>query len=126
MRTIALDKARRHSHYIRQWRLFREITQSALAKRLGTTKASISRIELGQQPYTQDSLEGIASILNCSVADLLNRHPAHEEEWSLFDLPPEDQEAVQKFIKGLQILRAAEAVSSPPPRPKTPPKKPKR
>jgi transcriptional regulator with XRE-family HTH domain len=49
------------------------LTQDDLAERLETSKASISRIESGQQAYTQDFLEACAD--------------AHGEEtmWSLWE-----------------------------------------
>jgi transcriptional regulator with XRE-family HTH domain len=41
-----------------------------------TTAASLSRIERGIQPYSQDILEAIAAALNRTPADLLENDPA--------------------------------------------------
>lgn len=99
------SNAPRRKHFIKDWRKFRGMTQGGVAAKLDTTKASISRIELGEQPYTQDSLEGLANALNCSVSDLLTRHPKMKPEWSIFDLPSGDQEQVYNFIRGLRLAR---------------------
>ena len=62
------------------------MTQDDLAERLGTSKASISRIEAGQQAYTQDFLEACADALRTDPASLLMRNPTDEEAvWSLWD-----------------------------------------
>lgn len=42
---------------------------------LGTTKASISRIETGKQSYTQDFLEACADALGTHPGALLSRAP---------------------------------------------------
>ena len=72
--------------FIKQWREYRNLTQDELAERLETSKASISRIEGGQQAYTQDFLEACADALMTDPASLLMRNPADEEAvWSLWD-----------------------------------------
>jgi transcriptional regulator with XRE-family HTH domain len=40
---------------------------------VGLSKATISRIERGIQPYTQDTLQGIAEALECSAVQLTTR-----------------------------------------------------
>lgn len=76
----------RRKTFIKQWREYRDLTQDALAERLETSKASISRIEAGQQAYTQDFLEACAEALRTDPASLLMRDPTDEEAvWSLWD-----------------------------------------
>lgn len=76
----------RRQTFLRQWREYRSLTQDDLAERLGTSKASISRIEAGQQAYTQDFLEACADALRTDPASLLMRNPTDEEAvWSLWD-----------------------------------------
>jgi transcriptional regulator with XRE-family HTH domain len=71
---------------IRQWREYRGLTQDALAERLDTSKASISRIEAGEQAYTQDFLEACADALRTDPASLIMRDPTDDEAvWSLWD-----------------------------------------
>ena len=78
-------RARRRT-YIREWREHRGLTQEQLAGRLETSVASISRIESGTQPYTQDTLEALADALQTDVASLLMRNPKDEEAiWSLWE-----------------------------------------
>jgi transcriptional regulator with XRE-family HTH domain len=69
------NAARRRRHFIREWRLFRGLTQEELAESLDTTKASISRIENFQQQYTQDFLEACADVLGTHPGVLLTRVP---------------------------------------------------
>ncbi|MDB5584278.1 MAG: helix-turn-helix protein [Bradyrhizobium sp.] len=66
--------------YIRAWREKRGYTLDDMIGRLemlGTklTGASLSRIERGLQPYSQDVLEAIAEALNVSAADLIENNP---------------------------------------------------
>jgi transcriptional regulator with XRE-family HTH domain len=66
--------------YIRAWREKRGYTLDDMLGRLdaiGTkiTGASLSRIERGIQPYSQDILEAIAEAMNLTVADLLENDP---------------------------------------------------
>jgi transcriptional regulator with XRE-family HTH domain len=66
--------------YIRAWRKKRGYTIEQMVGRLAelgveTTGASISRIERGDQPYSQDILEGMAKALDVEAADLLRNDP---------------------------------------------------
>jgi transcriptional regulator with XRE-family HTH domain len=70
----------RKATYIRAWRKHRGFTIDQLVGRLAelsvdTTGASISRIERGAQPYSQDILEAIAAALDVAVADLIENNP---------------------------------------------------
>lgn len=82
----------RRSHFIKDWRVGRDITQQRLADLVGrrmktaTTKTSISRIETGETGYTQDSLEAIADAVGTHPATLLTRPPLPEE---LATTPPQ-------------------------------------
>lgn len=78
-------RARRRT-FIREWREYRGLSQEALGERLETSGASISRIENGTQPYTQDTLEALADALMTDPASLLMRNPDDPEAiWSLWD-----------------------------------------
>lgn len=78
-------KGPRRPHYIAEWRRWRGLTQEQLAEQLGTTAASLSRIEAGKVPYGQDFLEACADALGCGLGDLLERDPesadALSETW---------------------------------------------
>ena len=95
----------RRPTFIKQWRAYRGLTQQVMADRLGTTKQSVSRIEAGQQTYTQESLEGIADILRCTPADLLSRDPNDEPGIPLADLPDGDRRQVEEFMRALRVIR---------------------
>lgn len=69
-------------HYIMEWRRFRGLTQSALAERIEMAMTNLSRIERGQVAYTQQTLEKIAKVLNCTPADLIGRSPEQGAEIS--------------------------------------------
>lgn len=55
------------------------MTQEQLAAAVGTTKATISRLESGDIAYTQDSLEALADALGTHAAVLLTRAPRPDE-----------------------------------------------
>jgi len=72
--------------YIRQWREHQGLTLELLAERIGTTHASLSRVERGLQPYSQPLLEALAEALSVSPADLLMRNPEDPEGiWSVWE-----------------------------------------
>lgn len=95
--------AARHRHYFREWRDWRKLSQDALLARIegrvsGCSKASLSRIENGLQPYSQDWLEAIAWALDCRPADLLSYAPT-DPRAELYDL--------MSRITGWKLERAA-------------------
>lgn len=102
------NSAQRQPHFIKEWRAHRRLTQPRLAEMIGTTKQSISRIEKGEQPYTQESLEALAQALNCTPADLISRDPAREPDLPIFDLPEGDQGRVRDFIRALRVTRTTD------------------
>lgn len=66
-------------HFIKKWRKHRGFTLEALAAVIGSTHATLSRIERGKLPYNEDILEKLAWRLKCTPADLLGRDPADLE-----------------------------------------------
>lgn len=77
---------RRRRTFIKEWRVFRKLTQEQLAERIGMTPGNLSLIERGLQNYTQETLEGLADALECSPADLLARHPSDPDGiWEVWD-----------------------------------------
>ncbi len=72
--------------FIRQWREHRGLTLEQLADRIGTTHASLSRVERGKQPYNQPLLEALANALQTDAASLLMRNPSDPDGiWSIWD-----------------------------------------
>lgn len=84
---IGFQKPRkRRPTFIKEWREYRNLTQDQLGERLETSGGSISRIESGTQPYTQDTLEALADALQTDAASLLMRNPNDPDAiWSLWD-----------------------------------------
>lgn len=72
--------------FLRQWRSHRGLTLKQLAEAIGTTHASLSRVERGRQPYSQAMLEAAAERLSIDVASILMRNPEDSEAiWSIWD-----------------------------------------
>lgn len=72
--------------FIRHWREFRALSQEALAEKVGITKATLSRIETGKQPYSQRIIEAIAEELQCTAIDLIGHAPDQDGPWELWDI----------------------------------------
>ena len=78
-------------HFIKAWRVFRDLTQEQVAERLSehgvsVSAATISRIERFELPYTQDMLEAFADAFACEPADLIMRDPTDQNAvWSIID-----------------------------------------
>lgn len=66
----------RKPSYMREWRLAAGLTLWEMAERLGSTHATLSRIETGKLPYNQSVLEAYALEFGCRVPDLFGPPPA--------------------------------------------------
>lgn len=105
----ATPKAPRQRNFIREWRRHRHIgSLEKLVERLQAeleyeiSVSQLSRIESGNQGYSQDILEALATVLRCSPADLIIRDPTKQEAiWSIWDQVPENSRA-----QALQVLSA--------------------
>jgi transcriptional regulator with XRE-family HTH domain len=90
--------------YIRAWRKKAGLTLERLADRIGTTHASLSRVERGLQPYDQPLLEALANELTGGdVASLLMRDPSDPEGiWSIWDkAKPGERRMIVEIAKTL-------------------------
>lgn len=96
-------------HYIKEWRKYRGLSLRKLADRMESAPgenlisySSLSRIESGDQPYSQPILEALSEALDVSVASLLSSKPGVEadiiELFSRLDDSAKDQ--------ALKILKA--------------------
>lgn len=89
--------------FIREWRKHRGLHAKALAALTGIPPSTISRLENGRTPYTQEHLEAIAAALHCDPVDLIGRPPSlarRDELVSLVDGLP-----TEKRHEALSILR---------------------
>lgn len=102
------DMAQPRKIYIREWRKYRGLTLVRLAERVGMSQPSLSRIERGDQPYSQPVLEALADALSCEPADLIGRLPGAPSELTLLinRVTPEQLETVTTVLRAL-ITKAA-------------------
>jgi transcriptional regulator with XRE-family HTH domain len=71
MAPVKKDLAKLGRTYIAEWRESRGLTQEALAERISMSRSTLSKIETSDSPYTQRTLEAIATALRCKPSDLL-------------------------------------------------------
>jgi transcriptional regulator with XRE-family HTH domain len=62
-------------HFLMEWRVFRGLTQAAVARFCGVTQSTTSRIETGRLEYTQRYLEKLAELYGTTPAALLSINP---------------------------------------------------
>ena len=86
-RRIGSNRAlKRRRTFLKEWRVFRDLTLERAAERFDMSGAQLSRVENGKSPYTQDFLELAAEAYQTDVARLLMRDPGSPEGiWSIWD-----------------------------------------
>ena len=99
-------KRQRRKTFFKEWREYRGLTQEQAAERLEVGQTSISRLERGLIPYSQDFLEKAAFAYMCEPQDLLMRDPTKEDSaWSLMDslraASPEEHEQIRRIVDAL-------------------------
>jgi len=87
----ANDQQPAHALYLREWRERSGMTQTAIALRLGTTHATVSRWERGHQGMSVEHLVATAEALGVKPGDLF-RHPDAE-------IAPADQDAAHDLLR---------------------------
>lgn len=89
--------------FLREWRKHRHYSLEQLAEMIGTTHATLSRIERGLLPYNQAFLERAAEMLTCEPADILVRNPQDPEGiWSVWDrAKPGERRQIVEIAKTL-------------------------
>ena len=82
--------------FLKEWRIFRGMSQEALAEMVGTSKGYLSQIERSERPWSQHWLEAFAKALSVTPQTLLSEPPP-----SIGDemLPPIDRDLMQDCIK---------------------------
>lgn len=103
-RAMANPKRQRRRWFLKQWREYRNLSQEALAERVGMTQGMISHLENNRVDYTASHLEMLADALRCEPVDLLIRNPADPEApWSIWDtLKPVQQRQAIEIMKTLK------------------------
>lgn len=107
----AMAKNVQGQHFIKQWRQKRGISLRKLAERLETepggeplvSYASLSRIETGDQPFSEPVLNAIADALNVPRVMLLEMDP--RKEGHIVDLLNKmDRRTRDQAIRMLEVL----------------------
>jgi len=100
------------SHFIRAWREHRGLTVEALADAIGMAKGNLSKIERGINPYTQHTIERMASALKCSAAELLARPPGEAPKlWMLYEnASSADRNRLHAVAEALLSIQPIDAV----------------
>lgn len=87
--------------YFREWREKRDLTQEQVAERLGTTKATVSRMETGKVQYNRGYVEALAFALAIEP-DQLFRDPEQPSADALLQrATPEQRARVLSVIEAL-------------------------
>lgn len=106
-----MAKHRLGRHYIREWRKAKGLSLRRLADRLEVTPGgepllsyvSLGRIEKGEQPFNEETIDAIAEALGVTRLMLLEIHP--EREGALIELfkrlPEKDQEHARRYLETL-------------------------
>lgn len=101
-------KPQRAPTQIKAWRKHRRLTLAKLSERLQEMEelemsdAQLSRIERGEQPYSQDLLEALARVLQCEIPHLLNVNPEGQTtpRWSVWEnASPVERQQAEAFIE---------------------------
>ena len=96
-----MAKKQKQRHFIKEWRVYRNLSQEALADRMGIARSYISHIENGKRRYDQIFLEAAADALGCEPADLIMRDPTQKDSiWTIWDqIAPEQREQAAKVLE---------------------------
>ena len=75
MPPVSQPQRKRAPHFLREWRKFREKSQSQVADYLGVDQSTVSKFERGLTPYDQDLLEKLSFLYDCEPAELISLDP---------------------------------------------------
>lgn len=100
--------------HIRQWRLYRGYTLERLAEMVGTTHATLSRVERGLHPYNQELLELIAEALSTDAASLIMRDPSKADAiWTIWEqAKPGERDQITALAETVLAFRAKDSAAS--------------
>lgn len=95
-------KQKRRPTFLKAWRKHRQMTLVQACERVENltgyqiTDGQLSRVERGEQPYSQDLLEALAVLYQTEPPSLLMRDPEKADMWTILDAlsPPQRQQAV--------------------------------
>jgi hypothetical protein len=95
-------------HYFREWRAFRELSLAKAVSRMEAepggnpliTGMSLSRIERGLQPYSEEVVNALADIYRCEPYELFTVNPLKQGD--VVDL--------MRYMRGMQNADAGKAL----------------
>lgn len=90
---------------IRRLRLARNLSQAALAERVGISEKAMGVIERAGASIDVDRLANIAAALQCDVADLVN--PSTRGNGRIFILRAADMKRLEAALSVVESLRRA-------------------
>lgn len=107
-RTDRIGQRRQRRLFLKEWRVYRNLTQEALADRVGMSVSNISQLERGLQGYSMDGLERLADALMCDPGQLLTVDPTDDDAiWSLWErAQPGEREVIKGVAKSIVTKRA--------------------
>lgn len=70
------------THYLKEWRLHRGLSQDAVADAIGKSSNYLSELERGKKRYNADILEALADVYECTPSDLLGTDPEASQDSS--------------------------------------------
>jgi transcriptional regulator with XRE-family HTH domain len=72
--------------FLREWRVYRNMTQEQLAERVEMSVSNISQLERGLQGYSSEGLQRLAVALQCEPGHLLMVDPTRDNAiWSIWE-----------------------------------------
>lgn len=90
-----------HSHYIKEWRKFRGMTQLTLARAADMERSYLSMVETGARQYNEEMILRLAKVLDTSPANLVGRHPDRDGIDTLLETVSESER-----VKIAAVVRA--------------------
>ena len=92
--------------FLKEWRVYRDLTQEEAAARVDIDRTTLGRIEKGALPYNQDFLEKAAEAYGCEPEDLIMIDPLRPDPPKLvYDAlkhaSPSRQQEVWRMIEAL-------------------------
>lgn len=96
-------------HFIKKWRLHRELTLAALAERTGISTGNLNRVENWKQDYNETFLELVADALSTTPSSLIMRDPTTPDAmWSIWEqAKPAERQQIEDMAKIVVRKRAS-------------------
>lgn len=105
--TVSMAKRRRRI-FLKEWREYRNLTQEALADRVGMSVSNVSQLERGLQGYSDEGLSALADALRCEPGQILNVNPMDDDAiWSLWErAEPAQRQVILDVAKNIVSRKA--------------------